>query len=369
MKISSDVIIGTLILTSTIIGLGVFTLPYTLISSGIYFYFWFLFIPFIIFIFHLAYSEIIFNIEKRHNLPQLVSLIINKKFKLPLWFVDYFGLICVFLVYLLFMNNFLIKIFGVDFDFKLFITLFIIFLIFFEENIFSKIDAIISFLLILLFIFISFYFLSYINLNRYFKIDNLNFWLPYGILLFSYSGYHSLQLVYDLVKKNKGKIIIVNIFSLIIVTLIYLLFTLSIVGSLDKNKISEISLLSIIDFLPLYLKIIISILFLISIITTFVSLAFYLKRGLILDFRIKKFLAWLIVSLSIIIISFFNYDSLVKIVSLIGDLFVGFNILVILLCYLKLKEKKFFIFPSWLISLIIILIIVGWFNGLLLGLI
>jgi amino acid permease len=368
MKFSLDVILGTLILTSTIIGLGIFTLPYTLINSGIYFYFWILVIPVLILIFHLAYSEIIFKIEKKHNLPQIASFIINRKLKLPVWFFDYFGLIFVFWVYLIVMNNFLIKILGINFDFKLIISFIIVLLILFEENVFSKIDAIISLLLIFLFIFISFYFLGHIDTNKYSQINKLNFWLPYGILLFSYSGYHSLQLVYDLIKKNKKKMVLINIFSLLIVTIIYLFFTLSVVGAIDQEKISPISLFSLIDLLPSYFKFFIIILFLVSIVTTFLSLAFYLKRGLISDFNINNFPSWLIVSFSIILLSFFNYENIIKIIGLIGDLFIGFNILIILFCYLKLKEKSFFYFPPLLIFLIMILIIGGWINGLFLGL-
>ncbi|GIW66218.1 MAG: hypothetical protein KatS3mg095_0116 [Candidatus Parcubacteria bacterium] len=89
-------LISILILVSTIIGLGIFILPYSALKSGIYFYFWLLVIPILYFILHLAYGEIIFQIQEKHNLPYLVSKIINPKLKIPVWLIDIVGLTMVF---------------------------------------------------------------------------------------------------------------------------------------------------------------------------------------------------------------------------------------------------------------------------------
>ena len=69
------------LITSTIIGLGVFILPYTLAKSGIYYWFWFLIVPVLIFFVHLVYSEIIFQIEEKHNLPGLSARILGRNWK------------------------------------------------------------------------------------------------------------------------------------------------------------------------------------------------------------------------------------------------------------------------------------------------
>ncbi|MCS7184029.1 MAG: hypothetical protein NZ866_01620 [Patescibacteria group bacterium] len=361
----NNIFISFFILTSTIIGLGIFVLPYTALKSGIYFYFWLITIPILIFIFHLIYGEIIFQLEEKHNLPSLVAKIINQKFKLPVWLIDFIGLTMVFLAYLLAIEQVLKNISPFDFlNFKLIIVSFILFVISFRNNFFGKIDSILSILLIIFFLGISSYLLPNIKIDYLFFAEN-DFWFSYGIILFSFTGYHSLQIIYDFLGKNKKSFIQVNLFSLIFIFFIYLFYVLSTLGFLGNNlqPLSIISLMS--ELNNIYFSYGIAILFLLSIITTFISLAFYLKRGLIVDFNIKEKLAWGLLAFLMIILSFLNLDNLIKILSFIGSLFIGINLILILICYLKLKNVYYFYFPKILVYFLILILGLGWLVGLL----
>lgn len=362
MKINT--IYSSLILISTIIGLGVFVLPYALFKSALFFYLWLFIIPILIFFLHLIYSEIIFQVEEKHNLPSLVAKIINEKFKLPVWILDFIGLMMVFISYLIAIDQVLKKVFFIDLNFKLIIALLIFFVIFFRNNIFSKIESFLSILLIIFFLVATFYILPNFEIEN-FHLQKNDYWSSYGIILFSFTGYHSLQIIYDLLGKNRQLFIKVNLISLFIIFLIYLFYATIILGVIGEN-IKPLSIISLIDYFNnSYFSYFAIILFLLSIITTFISLAFYLKRGLISDFKIKDTISWLIVSLSIVFLSFYDFNNLVKLISLIGSLFVGINLILILFCYLKLNKIEYFKFPKIFIYFLIVFFIIGWLIGLL----
>lgn len=360
----SEIIISSLIVISAIIGLGIFVLPYTLLKSGIYFYFWLIVIPLLIFILHLIYGEILFQVEEKHNLPTLVGKIIHPRLKNFVWLVDYFGLMMVFIAYLVAMEEVLTKIWQITFNIKFILASVVCFLIFFKNNLFAKLDSFFSIVLILFFIFISFYFLPQFKLENFPSWEN-NFWLSYGILLFSFTGYQSLPIIYDILGKNKKNFLKVNLLSLSLIFLIYLIYASQIAVVVGEN-LKPLSLISLLDYFhhPFFNFISIT-LFLFSVMTTFISLAFYLKRGFIYDFKWQEKFSWLMVSLPIIFLSFFNFDNLIKIISFVGSLFVGFNLILILIAYLKLKEVYYFKISKYLVYLLILIFSLGWLFGLL----
>ena len=360
---NSKILESIFLIVSTIVGLGMLILPYAFSKSGIYFLIYFLVLSLSIFILHLVYSEIIFQAEKKHNLPGLASILINKNLKVPVWIFDFFGTEFVFLAYLMALSKFTNLIFSIDpILIKISYSIFVIIVTFLSLNPFLKIESSLAFFEILFPIFLSFYLLPKINLN------NLNFSfgdpiLSYGIIIFSLTGYSSLQIVYDLIGKDKKSFLKINLLSILIIAISYLLFSFSVLGVVGKN-ISDDTLSSLSKILHPYIFLSILVLTSISILTTFVSLAFYLKRGLIEDFRLNKYLSWFLVSLPILIFSFIHSENLANLASFIGSIFIGVNLIIIFLCYLKLKEVKYFNIPKPLVKFLIFLFGMGWFIGL-----
>ncbi len=353
------------LITSTIIGLGVFILPYTLAQSGVYFWIWFLIVPLLIFYVHLAYSEIIFQIEEKHNLPGLSEKILGKNWKNLVWLIDFLGILFVFSSYYLALTKFTNLIF--HFNNELLISLFyaflVIIIILLSVNPFSKIEGILAFFMILLFLILGIYFLPQINPGN-FKTEFLNPWLSYGVLIFAYTGYSSLQMVYDIIGKNKKLMLGINVVAILLVTLLYLLFIVSIYGTFGKN-VSSTALENLKGTANNFIVRAVSVLAILNILTTFIALAFYLKRGLIFDYNINNILSWLIISLTIVIIPFLKLENIAKLVSLTGSVFLGFNLFVLLLCYLRLKNYIYFKIPKFLIIILLILLVYGWVIGIL----
>ena len=354
-----------LIITSTIIGLGVFVLPYSYVKSGNFYWLWFILVTSSLFILHLAYSEIILQIKKKHNLPGLAEEILGRNLKKYIWFIDFWSTQLVFWAYLLAIPNILSPILSVNpFLIKLLTAILVIFIIFLKINPFAKIDSILSLILLSIFIFLTIHFLPQVKLENFIQIQPVNPLISYGVLIFAFTGYSSLQIVYDLIGVNKKKFLYVNLISFLLIGILYALFTISIVGILG-NKVSPETISALKGAIKDEFLIFIIVLALLNIFTTFVALAFYLKRGLIADFNLNENLSWFLTSLPILIFSFLGFNNLAKLISTIGSLFIGVNVIVILLCYLKLKQKEFFKFPNSLIWLVICFYFVGLLIGLL----
>ncbi len=354
----SNILESIFIVISTIIGLGVFILPYAYIHSGIYFWISFFILLFAFLILHLAYGELIFYVKEKHNLPGLAEKFLGSHFKKYIWILDFWGTQLVFWAYLIALPSIIGSIIFINPLFlKLIIVFSIILLIAFETNIFARADSFITLLLLLIFIWIIFIFLPKIDLANL-EFNFLDPILSYGILIFALTGYSSLQIAYDLIGPDKRKFILINIVSFLLVGLLYALFVIAVAGILGKNVSQEaiFSLSKIIDKKTLLL--LVSLAFL-NIYTTFVALAFYLKRGLCADFGLTKFKSWLYTSLPILIFVFLDFKNLAKLISAIGSLFIALNLIVILVCYLKLKEKKYFPIPNFVIYLLIVLFVIG----------
>lgn len=357
------------LIVSTIVGFGVFVLPHALSLSGIFFWLWFLLLIPVIYLLHLAYGEIIFQTESKHNLPGLASKFLGEKFKVPVWLFDFIGNQLVFLVFLIAVSIFVSIIFPIPLIFTKLALFFIVLIVtYFSINPFAKIESVLSLVLIGLFLFVSFYLFPQINLENLFatveNFGNTSLFFSYGILVFALTGYTSIPLVYDLIGKNKKIFQRVNIWALAIVFVLYLLYTISVYGVLG-DKVSEESLKSLANVLPGNLIISIVLLAVVSIFTTFLSLAFYLKRGLIDDFGIKRKTAWLLTCLPILFFSVMPLEKVGALANIIGTLFIGVNLIVLLMCYQKIKEAKYFNVSKWVVWVLIAVFGIGWIIGLL----
>ncbi|MCS7200677.1 MAG: GerAB/ArcD/ProY family transporter [Patescibacteria group bacterium] len=348
------------IIVSTIIGLGVFTLPDTFAKSGYFFLIWLVFWFFAFLILHLMWGEILLQTEEKHNLPGLTSIYLDPRLKHIVWLFDFLGLMGVFLVYFIFLVKFwqLILPDLSPFWLKLAFALFNIYFIIKDISIFSKFEVILGLAIGIIFLTISIFLLPH------FKFDNIMSildqgrepFLPYGIILFALSGTSALPIVYDLIGKNRTSYLKVNFYSLLFVTAIYFLYVFSVSGVLGISA-SEESLQSLSSHLPKLFLIITIILVTLNI--TFIDMAFYLKRGLIFDYQLSPKLANFIIALSTLSLIFWQIDNLIYLIDFISSFFLAFNLLIACLIYLKLKKRLFFNFPKVAVTFLILVFLSG----------
>jgi amino acid permease len=364
MKISES-LKAYFVLVSTVVGLGIFVLPYTFSKSGYYFLLWLPFWFFVFFILHLLFGEILLQTKEKHNLPGLAGLYLHPLAKHLVWLFDYFGMLGVFLIYFIALAKFWSLILPIDpLMVKIVFALFNLYFIFKDIRIFAQMETILT--LGIFFIFFSIILMLLPNFN----FENIKLalkepqepLLPYGILLFALSGTSAVPIIVDLIGKDKKSFLKVNFFGLLSVVLLYLIYTFVVVGFLN-DKVSEESLQSLAPYFP-KIFLVLAVLF-VTLNITFVDMAFYLKRGLFYDYSLQSQTVNLILAFSILLLAFFEPLSLIPLIGLVSEVFLGFNLLILSLIYLKLPQKEYFRLPNFLVIILITIFLSGIIYGIL----
>lgn len=353
------------IIVSTIIGLGIFVLPYTFWQSGYYFIFWALFLTILFFILHLIFGEILLQTKEKHNLPGLAGIYLHPLAKHLVWIFDFFGMLGVFLIYFIALAKFWTLILPINPLFiKIAFALFNLFFIFKDIRLFSQIETFLSIGIFIVFFLIILIIAPQFNLEN-FKLalkNNFQPLLPYGIIIFALSGTSAIPFVVDLVGKNKKVFWKVNLFALITIILLYFIYAFVVAGFLGSN-ITEESLQGLSSYLPKFFLFLAVIFVTLNI--TFIDMAFYLKRGLNYDYGLSPKIINFIMFFSILPLAFFEPLNLISLIDLISEIFLGFNLFILCLIYLKLPKKEYFQLPKLLVIFITLIFLLGIIYGIL----
>lgn len=281
-------------LVGTIIGVGLFGLPYAAAKSGFpIFILYFVFIGLAALAIHLFFGEVIVGTDGYHRLPGYAEKYLGHRWKNFAFIVKIFGLFGALLAYLIVGGEFLANLFGG--------SVFVYTFLFFAVGSYiiwkdTKLVGITELVLLFIFIFLVMSFL--IIGSPFIKLENLltvnfknleNIFFPYGIILFSIWGAAVIPEVSEVLKiKNDVKPIRkVIIYSIAICLLIYFIFTLLVLG-ITGDKTSPEAMFGLRDILG---KGVISLGFIFGFITTFTSfltIGLSIKNTFVLDYRMPK---------------------------------------------------------------------------------
>jgi len=206
-------ILGIGLLSGTILGAGIFSLPYITYKVGIFpMILYFLVLGSILTSIHIFVAKISLRTPDFKRLPGFVGYYLGETLKKISLFLTIFGLFGTLLSYLILGGSFLEKIFNQLLNIKLpsiyyylFYFLFGILFIYFGIKAIDKIELISLSLFIFILIFIFFREKTLINFNNFifFQKSNLsNLFLPYGPLIFALWGVDLIPELEELLEKS-----------------------------------------------------------------------------------------------------------------------------------------------------------------------
>ena len=331
-----------------IIGAGVFALPYAFAKAGI---FWgtihLAFSIFIVYFLHQWYGEVSFYTKGKHRFVGYVEKYLGKKAKVFSAITTmgsyYFSLLIYDVMGGIFLSNFTSLFNGhtVEFMTLLFFAtggLMALFKV-------SKIAEINFYLTLPIFgfiIYLMFFSFPYIKVENFFSADSLflnkNWFLPYGVWLFSLTGFSAIPPTRDLfidagIKKFKTVISI----SLFLAIFAYILFVFSILG-VSGPFTTEDALSGIKAFMGAKVMAIGSIIGFLCVFTSFVALAVDMKSMFRYDYKIPRFVSWLLVVIPPTALYLFKFDGLVNTLAITGS--VGMGILGVFVVLMRRKMVK-----------------------------
>lgn len=360
-------------LTGTIIGVGIFSLPY--IASKIGFLamtLYLLVLGFMVIMVHVFFAEVSLATPDKKRLPGFARVHLGKaaeKLAAITFITGSFGSL---LAYLIiggeFLGNLLLPYFGGNIFFWtiVYFALGLSFVYFGIKSIKTiEFWGVISFFVILFFLFGKSQ--TFLNLQNIFLPFNSNYlFLPYGPILFSLWGASLIPEIEEMMGRNKKWLKSVIVISMLISMIFYFLFTFLILG-VTGSSATESALTGLKNILDQDAVIIGFFFGLIATFTSFITVGLTLKNVFHYDLKMNNKFACLVTFLVPLLLFLIGVNKFIPVISFIGAFALGIEGTLILLMYRKIKNKnkkngaRFFILPFIFIFILGIIYAIGEF--------
>jgi tyrosine-specific transport protein len=363
MKILKDIIYPLAIISGTIIGVGIFSLPYIASKVGLeMILFYFLVLGALVILIHSFFAQLAVKTADLKRLPGFAKIYLGKWGERIALLSIIFGLFGAILAYLIVGGEFLSELFspilgGNTLIYTLFYFLLGAVLIYFGIRIISKIEfwGLILFFLLLIVVYWQSH--TFIKIEHFiFKEVNLpNLFLPYGPILFSLWGAALIPEIEEMLSGGKKRLLRIIIpLATLIPVIIYLFFIYLILG-ITGPQTTQSALVGLRDFLPSPIVSLVLFFGFLTTFTSFIALGLTLKKVFWYDLKLKKNLAWALTCFLPLILFLIGIKNFIGVISFVGGVMLGIDGTLILLMYRRLaltenrKKMSFLVLPLILI--------------------
>lgn len=340
-KLNSKFIQAVAFLSGMIIGVGMFGIPFVFSRAG----FWLGVVELavltgVVMLFHLMYGEVVLRTATAHRLPGYAGLYGGKGLEI-LSSVSYlFGIAGAMLAYVLIGGTFLGGLLNASAALGSIIFLAGgIVITFFNVRIEAEANYVLTIIMVALITLLVILALPHINTVNLEGFSLGQFFLPYGVLLFSLSGGIVIPEIVEFLGDEKKKLKKVIVFGSLIPALLYFLFALAVVGTLG----SAVSREAIAGLLPVLGERVVQIgngIGFLATFTSFVMLGFVLEGTLKNDFKVSRYPAWLIASLVPAALFWtMGGADFIFVIGIIGAIAVGIDSTITLFVFLRAKSR------------------------------
>jgi len=346
------------VLSGTIIGVGIFSLPYITSKVG----FWvmsgfFLVLGILVILVHLFFGELAIKTPDYKRLPGFAKFHLGNWGEKVAYVSIILGIFGAILAYLIVGGEFLANLFMPIFGGNSIIWTLLYFaigaiLILFGIKAICKVEfwGLVLFFVILFIIFLkSFPQIKLINLFP--SPDFSHLFLPYGAVLFSLWAGDLIPEVEEMMGEKKELLKKIIPISILIPIFAYLFFIYLILG-ITGSQTTEAALTGLRDFLGPGLFNLGLFFGVLATFTSFISLGLTLRKVFWYDLKIEKNLAWAITCFIPLILFLIGIKNFIPVISFVGGIMLGIDGILILLMYQKISQRKFLIYPLLLIFLI-----------------
>lgn len=359
------------VLIGTIVGVGIFGIPFSLVKAGFLTGLFFLVsVGVLSLALNLLFGEVVLRTKGLHQFTGYVGIYLHKGAKTLAsfaWFLSIYGAL---LAYIIISGSFLFNLFISRFYVEPF-TYSIWFFVFVSLALLAGLKTVAKFELFMVFFLILSTFLIFIfgfpqidpkNLTTLF---NSEFWfLPYGVLLFAYAGFSAIPTQKELIKGKTHILKKAILWGSLAPAVLYLVFAVLVVGiSGDTTSPDVVS--GLIDFIGYKVIFLVSLFGLFAISTSFLALAFALIQTLRLDYGFRRLTAWAITCFIPFILFLFGVRNFIEVISLAGSVAIGIIGVILVFMYKAAKragsrEPEYSLnFKPWVLNLIAVLFAIG----------
>ena len=351
------------ILIGTTIGAGILAIPYVMAQSGFLTGLLVLVVVAVMMVvINLIIGEITLASSKLHQLPGYAEKYLGKWGKWSMFYSMLFVLYGALLAYIIGEGQVLTALFGGNAMTNSLIFFAIgALLLYLGLDIIKRFEVYLS-LLILIIIFIIYYFSSsHIQTTNLLDFSWAKILIPYGVILSASMGYSSIPQMREVLKGQEKLLKRAIIIGTLAPIIIYLFFTLVVVGVTGRET-TELATIGLGNIIGQRMIIFGNLFALVTMATSFLTLGLAIKKTYIQDFKIKKNVAWFLTCTLPLLLFLIGVNSFVGVLSFIGALAGGLQGVVIILVFMKMKQRdratEFHIPHSWWLAIPMIIIFV-----------
>ena len=338
-------------LVGSTVGVGIFGLPYVFAQAGL--------IPALLFLTGLfvvvvllntMYGEIILRTTAKHQIIGYAEKYLGSVAKKILLFTSVLTVYGALLAYIVVSGSFLANLFSF-FSYSsptFFSSVFFLIgaiMILVGIRMVSRFDLVMLGFFVSLVVLIAAVSASHINFQNY-LFSTKEFWFrPFGVILFALNGLAAIPLMVEafrdeVVLSNNGglKLKRAILWGTLIPALLYLVFTLAVVG-VSGQLTSQEAFSGLAFFLGQKIIIIGSIFAVLSVSTSFLGLGLALRESFQYDFQLTRFKSWLIVVIPPYVLFLLGIRDFIGIIGLVGGLALSVEGIFLLFLYMKARKK------------------------------
>ncbi len=333
------------ILVGTVVGAGVFGLPYVVAKIG--------FIPGMVYLIILAaavlivtlgYGEVVLRTKGNYQMSGYVGRYLGNKGKFFITLSLILGIYGGLLAYTIGVGNFLFAILhpflgGTPLIYSLIFWLVASSAVFYGLDIIAPLELFMVGLLVFVIFFIFGISLPEIRLSNLTYISFHYLFLPFGVMLFALGGASAIPAMKEVLEKGKqlSSLKKAIILGMVIPVIIYLVFSFAVVG-VNGPATSEQVVSGLSPVLGRKIVYLAGILGILTMATSFLALSYVLKGVYQRDYHLSPFIASFLTCSLPLIIFLLGLRSFVQVLGISGAILSGFQGILLLMTYQRAKQ-------------------------------
>ncbi|KKS12798.1 MAG: Aromatic amino acid permease [Candidatus Yanofskybacteria bacterium GW2011_GWA1_41_6] len=335
---------ATTVLIGTMVGVGIFGIPFTFAKAGFWVGFLFLiFIGFITLLLNLMYGEVILRTHEEHQITGYTEKYLGIWFKRAIFFSVALGLYSALLAYTVIAGDFLNNIFSsvfyaspTSYSLVFFFVLSILILLGIRRI--SWVELLLVGLFAVVVLSILGVGINKINLSNFTGIQPEFWFLPYGVLLFAFAGFSAIPIQRDILRSQENNFKKSILLAVLLTSALYLLFAFTVLG-ISGEVTTPDAVSGLYEFLGSKIIFLGSLFGILAVSTSFLMLGSAFLDMFHLDYNVPRKLAWLLVVAPPLVLFLGGLRTFIDIISLAGSVAIGLEGVVLTFVYIKSKSK------------------------------
>ena len=334
---------ATAILIGTMVGVGIFGIPFSFAKAGFWIGFLFLIGTGLATLFlYFIYGEVILRTHQPHQMVGYTQLYLGNFWKRLLFFSLLLTTYAALLAYIIIAGEFLPNVLSSVFylspsSFSIWFFGIASFLVLLGIRTVAWVELGLSFLFIAVIGLIFGFGIGDVNLSNYSYV-NLEFWFfPYGVLLFAFGGLSAIPIQRRILTGSENYFKKAIFASVLLVAILYFVFGLTVLGiSGDSTTPDAIS--GLIDQIGGRIVFLGSLFGIMAVSTSYLMLSTALLEVFMLDYGFGRKISWLLVVTPPFVLFLGGLRNFIDVISLAGAVGIGLEAFILIFMYIKAKS-------------------------------